>query len=256
MEDMAARKSRRRRYRNRGRFGFLFKVLSAAAVLAAIVLGSAVFFRVDSIQVVGNSRYTEGQIIEAAQVERGDNLFLMHKFNTERHILTRLPYVDSVSITRRLPAGLEIRVTECSAVVAIQGEGAWWVLSAGGKYLERADATGVAGLPVVTGLTPVAPLVGSKREVEKEQEGKGQSFLQLTRALEARGMIAQATSYDLTAENVLLVGYGGRFTLKLPMGGVDYDRETLKVQGALETLPENSSGTLDLTLGEDIHLIQ
>ena len=117
---MAARKSRRRKYRNRGRFGFLFKVLSAAAVLAAIVLGSAVFFRVDSIQVVGNSRYTEGQIIEAAQVERGDNLFLMHKFNTERHILTRLPYVDSVSITRHLPAGLEIRVTECSAVVAIQ----------------------------------------------------------------------------------------------------------------------------------------
>lgn len=252
---MAARKSRRGRHRNRGRFGFLYKVLSAAAILAAIVLGSAVFFRVDRILVTGHSRYSEAQIIEAGEVERGDNLFLLDKFKVARQILTRLPYVDSVSITRRLPAALEVAVTECAAAAVIEGEGAWWVLNAGGKYLERSDAPGTAALAPVHGLTPVAPMVGTKLEVTEEQAGKLESLVKLMRALDARGMAGQAQSYDLTADNVILVGYGGRFTLKLPLSGTDYAEETRKVQAALERLPENSTGVLDFTLAGDLHLI-
>ena len=49
---MAARRNKRKR-RNRGRFGFLYKVLSAAVIVAAIVAGCAVFFRVENIEVSG-----------------------------------------------------------------------------------------------------------------------------------------------------------------------------------------------------------
>lgn len=252
---MAARKSRRGRHRNRGRFGFLYKMLSAVAILAAIVLGSAVFFRVDTIRVTGQSRYTEAQIIEAAQVERGDNLFLLDKFRSARQVLTRLPYVNSVIITRRLPDALEITVTECVAAAVVEGEGAWWMLNAAGKYLERSDAAGAAALAPVYGLTPVAPLVGTKLEVAEAQAHKQESLIKLMRALDGRGLAQEARSYDLTADNVVLVGYGERFTLKLPLGGTDYTEEVRKLQAALERLPENSAGTLDFTLAGDLHLI-
>lgn len=245
---MAARSKRRGRHRRRGRFGFLYVVLSAAAILAAIVLGSAVFFRVETVQVTGQSRYTAEQIIDAAEVEQGDNLFALDRVRASKQILTRLPYVDSVSITRRLPDGLDIAVTECSGAAVIEGEGAWWILNAGGKYLERTDAAGAAGFPPVAGLTPVAPMVGAKLGVPEEQALKLESLTALMKAIDRYSMTAQVSSYDLTAANVVLVGYAGRFTLKMPMSGADYDYLMNAVDRAVrEKLDGTVSGIMDLS---------
>lgn len=245
---MAARNKRRGRHRRRGRFGFLHVMLSAAAILAAIVLGSAVFFRVEKVHVTGQSRYTEAQIIEAAEVERGDNLFALDRMKISKQILTRLPYVDSVSITRRLPDGLDIVVTECSGAAAIEGEGAWWIVNAGGKYVERTDAAGAAALPPVTGLAPVAPVVGARLAVPENQTLRLESLTALMKAAEKYGMAGRMQSYDLTAANVILAGYAGRFTLKMPMSGVDYDSLMNAVDRTVkEKLDENTSGVIDLS---------
>lgn len=252
---MAARRKKRGRQHRRGRFGFLYKLLSIALILAAIIAGCVVFFRVDTITVAGNSRYTAEQIIDAAEVERGDNLFTLDKFKISKQILTRLPYVASVSITRSLPDALDIKVSECAGAASLEGEGAYWILNAGGKFVERTDAAGAASVPPVTGLTAVAPIVGTKLEVPEEQELKLAALTKLMAALEARGMAAQVQSYDLTAVNVVLVGYAGRFTLKLPMSGTDYTKETKTVQVALERLAANDSGIIDFTLEGDPHLI-
>lgn len=252
---MAARRNKRRRQRGRGRFGFLYKVLSAALILAAIFLGCVVFFRVDTVTVSGNSRYTTEQIIDAAEVRQGDNLFALDKFKVSKQILTRLPYIASVSIARRLPDGLDITVTECVGVAAIQGEGSWWVINSGGKFVERTDAAGGTALPPITGITPVAPIVGTRLEVDKEQEIKLDALTAILKAMDARGMTAQAQSYDLTAANQVLVGYAGRFTLKLPMSGTDYVKEMKTVLAAIERLAPNDSGTIDFTLEGDPHLI-
>ena len=252
---MAARKNKRGKQHRRGRFGFLYKVLSIALILAAIVAGCAVFFRVDAIEISGNSRYRAEEIIAATGVERGDNLFTLDKFKISKQILTRLPYVASVSIARRLPDGLHIAVSECAGAAAIEGEGAWWILNADGKFVERTDAAGAAGLPPVTGLTPVAPMVGTKIEVGAEDALKLTALKKLMTAMEARGMADQARGYDLTAVNVVLVSYADRFTLKLPMSGTDYAKETKTVQMAMERLALNDSGTIDFTLEGDPHLI-
>lgn len=248
---MAARKNKRGRQRRRGRFGFLYKLLSIALILAAIVAGCMVFFRVDTITVSGNSRYTAEQIIEAAEIEKGDNLFTLDKFKTAKQIRTRLPYIDSVAITRALPDGIGIAVTESAGSAAIEGEGSWWVLNAGGKFVERTDAAGAAGVPPITGLTPVAPMEGTKLEVTQEQELKMEALLGLMKAMEKRGMTQQVQSYDLTAANVILVGYAGRFTLKLPMSGADYDYLMHAVDEAVRNkLAANDTGIMDLSKAE------
>lgn len=245
---MAARKKRRGRHHGRGRFGFLYVVLSTAAILAAIVLGSAVFFRVNSIQVTGQSRYSAEKIIEAAEVKQGDNLFGLDRVKVSKQIIARLPYVESVSITRRLPDGVDIAVTECTGAAAIEGEGAWWILNAGGKFVERTDAAGAAGLPPITGLTPVAPMVGSRLEVPEEQILKLESLIALLKAINQYGMATQIQSYDLTAVNVIEAGYAGRFTLKMPMSGADYDYLMNAVDRAVkEKLDVSTSGIMDLS---------
>lgn len=253
---MAARRNKRGRQRRRGRFGFLYKVLSVGLILAAILVGCIVFFRVDRIEVAGQGRYTAEQIIAAAEVERGDNLFLLDRIKKSNQVRTRLPYVAEVSITKMLPDTLVITVSECEAVAAVQAEGAWWLLNSSGKYVERTDADGAAGLPEVTGLAPVAPMVGTKLDVAEEDAVKLTGLRKLFKALEGRGMLGGVENFDFSAANTILMGYGGRFTVKMHMSSeTDFDRETRILQGAGERLPASSTGVLDLTLEGDAHLI-
>ena len=76
---MASMRHNRKRKRGRRRFGLLFKLLCGAALVAAATLGATVFFQVETIAVVGNSRYTAQEVIDASGVQIGDNLFQMNK---------------------------------------------------------------------------------------------------------------------------------------------------------------------------------
>ena len=59
---MAARKSKKYR-RSKGRLGKILLFLCVAAVLAAMTVGATVFFQVEQIEVSGNQRYTQEEIV-------------------------------------------------------------------------------------------------------------------------------------------------------------------------------------------------
>ena len=135
---MAARRNRRGRRRNRGRFGALYKLLSAVLILAAIVLGCVVFFRVNTVEVVGDSPYTAEEIIAVSGVEQGDNLFGLNKYQISSRIYTQLPYIDTVTFVRRYPETLEIRVTAGVPAGWFESGGQCWLVDSRGKILESA----------------------------------------------------------------------------------------------------------------------
>ena len=159
---MAARRSRKGRRRNRGRFGGLYKLLSILLILAAIILGCVVFFRVNTMLVEGNSRYTAEEVIAASGVQQGDNLFALNKSHMISQILTRLPYVDDLSIQRKLPDTLVFYVTESVPVAWVESGGTCWLLDHRCKILEAGDSSLTENLPQVMGLTPLDPSVGGR----------------------------------------------------------------------------------------------
>ena len=69
----------RTRKRNRGRFGPLFKLLCMVAVGVALTMGATVFFRVESVVISGNERYSQEEIIAASGIQVGDNLYGLNK---------------------------------------------------------------------------------------------------------------------------------------------------------------------------------
>lgn len=117
---MASMRHNRKRKRGRRRFGLLFKLLCAAALVAAATLGATVFFQVETIAVTGNSRYSAQEVIDASGVQVGDNLFQMNKNQISQRILQQLPYVGAVSPQRSLPSTLTIQVTEITAAARIE----------------------------------------------------------------------------------------------------------------------------------------
>ena len=105
-----ARRRNRNRHR-RGRFGFLYKMLSVLAICGAIIAALTLFFRVDSIVITGEERYSEQEIVDATGLRIGDNLFLLNKYAIAEDLLKKLPYITAVRINRELPDTLTIDVT-------------------------------------------------------------------------------------------------------------------------------------------------
>ena len=114
-----ARRRHSNRRRRRGSFGFLYKVLSVLAICVAIIAALTLFFRVSTIQVSGQQRYTDEQVQEASGIQIGDNLFLLNKYDAAGRIVETLPYIEDTRINRKLPSTLVIEVTECGAPLAV-----------------------------------------------------------------------------------------------------------------------------------------
>lgn len=246
---MAARRSRRRR--RRGRFGFLYKLLSFILILCAIVAGCIVFFRVEEITVVGSTIYSDEEIAAAAGVKRGDNLFLVGKVQTARRLIAQLPYIKEASLRYALPNTLVIHIAECTPAGALQGEdGSWWILDKSGKLLAQADAAQLGAYPRITGLTPLMPSAGSGLAVSVETNAKLDSLKQLLAALEELGMLEQTQSIDLSGASEIQMGYENRFCVCLPMYSDDFRllAHTVQQAAAAPELAAGQTGTLDLTV--------
>ena len=169
-----------RRPRRRGRFGFLYKLLSFVLILAAIVAGCIVFFRVEEIIVAGSTVYSNEEIIAASGVEQGDNLFLVGVVQTSRKISEQLPYIDDINIRWNLPDALIITVTECNPVAVLKGDGGtWWVIDSAGKLLEQGGSELAVQYPQITGLTALMPQTGGALAVSMEESTKLSSLKKL-----------------------------------------------------------------------------
>ena len=70
---------RRRRHRRKGRFAFLYKLMTFLLICGALVAALALFFKVESIEITGTSRYSTDEVERASGVHVGDNLYLMDK---------------------------------------------------------------------------------------------------------------------------------------------------------------------------------
>lgn len=268
---MASVRHKRKRKRRRSRFGVLFTLLCAVAVVAALTFGATVFFQVETIAVTGNSRYTQEEIIAASGVQVGDNLFRMNKKQISQQILHQLPYVESVSILRGLPSTLTFQVTEWDAVAQVevyaQGQSQdsgeegetqqaaaqqAWLISVGGKLLEPVSASRTAPISV-TGLTALAPEAGSMLAVPQDQQSKLTALTNVLEQLQEQDMMSRVTSIDLTHTSYVLLRLDGSIDAKLPLtGDTGYYLRALKAAVEEENRRRGGQavGTMDLTQKE------
>lgn len=272
-DDMSRRSSRSRTHRrNRGRFGPLFKLLCVLGVVVALTGGATVFFRVETVEVTGNQRYTREEIVEASGIQTGDNLYALNKVRIDRRIRTRLPYVGELSINRSLPSTIRIAVTEWEAVaqvavptpeqaaaaqeeLAAGKEGAEpaalaqepWLISVKGKLLEQAPENSAA--IVVTGLTAVAPQAGELLKVPEGETTRLEALTSLLGAIEGADLFHEISQIQLETTR-LIVRYADRFDVKMKLNA-DFGYDIRLMRAVREQMEEaygpEAAGTIDLT---------
>ena len=242
---MARRRHSNRRHR--GGFGVLYKLLSVLLICAAIILALTLFFRVDTVVVSGQERYTAQEIQDATGIQSGDNLFLLNKYEVAGYIVEALPYIEEIRINRKMPDTLLIEVQECDTPLAVVQDGSAWLVSPKGKIVEQKKALSAKGYGVIEGCQLLAPSVGTPIALATEYANRQDSLQQLLLALESAQMLEEVDAIRLDNEEALFMDYGGRFTVKMPYEA-DYTVKLRALQLALESgkIQDNMSGTFDM----------
>ena len=247
----------------RGRF--LWKLVSMAAVVAAVFLGLSVFFRVDTITVAGADKYTPWMIREASGIETGDALLSISEARVASRIREKLPYVDEMKVGIRLPGTVEIQVRELQVTYSVEDEnGAWWLISSSGRAVEQVSLDKALGYTRVEGLLIRTPQPGQSIQAipgklvdsgdgtavtldQAQADAQLDALISIMSGLEENRIIGQIAVIDVTDVNGLRLECPHLLTVRLgDAQRMDYKLSYLAA--AADKLEENQSGELDLTL--------
>ena len=227
---MARERKHPRRTRRRGRFRFFYKLISLVAVVAAMVTACVIFFRVNEVKVEGNSHYTAQEIIDASEIEMGDNLVTLWTWQISQLVSSKLPYVQRVVVGHTFPDKVTLQVVERTVAATVEGNGRQWLMASDGYLLETTNQN--QGIAIV-GLEVVDPQAGQPMQVSEADQSKGEAIVPLMEALDQAGKLSQCTQFDCSAASSILVSYGIH-QLRFPLHG-DYDRMLELFQAALDS---------------------
>ncbi len=241
---MAPKPRKRRRRRRRGP-GILFSFFCLTMICAAILTAVTIFFKVKSVTVTGETRYNKNEIIQAAGIETGENLIFLNKIAAINRIFQDRPYLDEVSVRRRLPDTIEIFVTECQPAAALAAEGGqYWLIDRNGKLLELVPAQQTESLCKIIGIDPEQPEAGTYADFLDEEKEK--ALFTILNTAENSGILNEIIDIDISQIFEIRLQYTERFEVEL--GTVeDLSKKIGFLKSVVGRLGEMDTGVIDLT---------
>lgn len=242
----------------------LIQMLTVAAVVAALVLGLSVFFKVETITVTGAETYSAWSVREASGINEGDNLLTFSHARAGALIKANLPYVKTVRFGIKLPDTVNIIIEEEDVVYAVKDTtGTWWLMNSGGRIVEQANGSKASNHTQVLGVTLENPSAGSlaiaKENVPTETDPSGEAVpvtntgaqrlnaaMQILQALEANDIVGEAASVDVTRLEDIILWYGSRYQVNLG-DSTNLEYKINCMSDVILQLSEFESGVLDIS---------
>lgn len=139
--ELRERIEKRKKEKKRKQRRFRTWVYVTAFILMALVFGFffsiSGFFTVDSIEVEGNSHYTNEEIINIAHAVPGRNLIYNTNGSEMVSYLEQNPYIKSAEVRRKLPSTILIVVSERSEKMAFKYDDDYLVMDGDGILLKK-----------------------------------------------------------------------------------------------------------------------
>jgi cell division protein FtsQ len=139
-------------------------LLRSVMVISSVALGFAVLglverhlhtsssFAIDQIDITGNQQLTTAQVIKAAGLAMGQNVFAVGPEDARRRLLEQ-PWIEAASVRRRLPGRYTIEVRERRAVALLAAE-QLQLVSDEGLVFKALEPNDPCDLPVISGIDP------------------------------------------------------------------------------------------------------
>lgn len=259
---------------------FLLRLVTVVAVVLALTLGMAIFFKVENIAVSGMSKYTAWDIRQASGIQEGENLLSLNKAMVSGKITTNLPYVESVRIGIKLPDTVNIEITEMDVAYAVEAsDGSWWLMNANGKLVEKITAVDALSYTRILGVELASPQAGQQAAAAEATEPEtsepvdteeGQSeepteetvvvaapvtvlgserleaAVSILQYLESNGIVGGVTSVDVSSITALEMWYEDRYQVYLG-DTTQLDRKINAMKEAISQMTDYDSGELDVS---------
>lgn len=208
------------------------QLLTLLAVALAFCLGISVFFKVDTITVSGNDRYSEWTVAQASGIQEGENLLFFGRAGAMAKIKQALPYVKTIRIGITLPGTVNIMIEEVPVVYAIKSrDGSWWLITSDGRLMEQTNGITAGECTAIEGVVLDSPVAGQQAvawEAPAQTDADGQpvqsaaknadllnAALTIAQQLERNEILGEAASIHVDSLQNLRIWYGSRFEVKL-----------------------------------------
>ncbi|MBQ8868430.1 MAG: FtsQ-type POTRA domain-containing protein [Oscillospiraceae bacterium] len=201
-------RKRRRRRSSVAKMALVVTVLLVAAV--GTVLSLTVFFKIKSIDVYGETRYSSKEIIKVANVQLESNLVRLDSEAISDKIEKELPYIEEVKIKKRLPTTLEFKVVAAKIAGYIAADDGYYIVSTEGKLLEK-TADKPEKMAEINGITLEKPVISQYISGENDNI----SYVKKIYEAFGEGMSSNITSLSVGDRIDLSFVYNGRVTVKL-----------------------------------------
>jgi cell division septal protein FtsQ len=262
----------RRRRRRAGRRTLHYFLLLPFFLGIGLILCLTVFFKIEAINVIGSDKYDPLELARVSGVVEGDNLFRISAAAIEENLVgLTYPYIESIEVNRRIPATVEIVVTQSTPSGMVKEGEDYVLITRDGKVLERGllfipeDIPLILGLdtrdvqpgeyvgtftkqPVAIGETEQQTTAREKADEENEahaEEVKASLVMveYLLRAMEESGFTS-ITNVDITDPLNMRIMYENRLLLELGSeADLTYKLELVKAI-IQEKLEPDARGTL------------
>lgn len=233
--------------RRKGKRGLYAIPIFLIALIVGTILCCTVLFKIETVTVEGNTRYTADQVIAASGIETGENLLRLKKSKVIDGITDNLVYAETVTIQKRLPNEILIIVSEPTRTAVITlGASNEVLISGKGRVLEY--GYGGSGIRY----EGLSDMVIESGFVVTDDAGALERINTIAKAFED-GMLAQITAIGTTSATGNYVVWADR--IKIMLGSVEELTQKVKFAKYFieNELGDNETGVADVSAGKQLY---
>lgn len=242
---------RRRRVARRARLRRLARFVALTGLSLVVTLAGGRWllttqrFAVARVEVRGASRMSPEQVMAAAAIPRGTNIFRLDTTNVIDRI-EALPEVRRADVVRELPDRVVISVEERRPFTLVHGGRLHW-MDEEGRLLGASPSAVSSPLPVISGLT--ADELASMRT---SPGPKARAAIAVIRALirSGGGLTGEISEIDMSRrEGPVLYTIDG---VEVRLGSEDWEERLQRLEGILAQVATQDVRTVDLRFRDQV----
>lgn len=221
--------------------GLLSGIIVLVVLIIGVTLSLTVLFKCEGVEVIGTTRYSSQDIINASNLKYGENIFLADKGDAKKRIEEKYPYIETAEIGFTIPNTITIKVTEATPEYYIQDSTKFFITSKESKLLEEVTKREL-DIPSIIGCKLKNPKVGEIAQVEDDRVIT--VLNEVANSMEINSVIG-IKEIDLTDMSNIELNYEDRITIVIGMPEhIDYKMRTAMTIISTK-LTDSDKGRLD-----------
>ena len=215
--------------------------------ITVITIGTIIFalcsplFNIKNITVVNNNVLSQETVVSLSGLATNQNIFRFLKSDVEKR-LKENPYVETVTINRKLPDTVEIDVKERERTFSLKFLNEYAYINNQGYILEISENNGE--LPIIQGIETSEDKITPGNRLDINDLKKLEVVIKIMKIAQENGIDSKITSMDITNKNEYVIYFEGEKKTAYLGDGSNLNTKILYIKEIMEKYEAGKEGTI------------